>query len=74
VSYLSIPVDTPDGRPVGSDQDATEVQYAVLDKGEYHVYGDQYYVISGQAIREAHPKGVIRRRTVTITYGEWTLP
>lgn len=54
------------------DDDPTDaVQYAVLDRGQHHTYGDQEWVASGQALHDAHQNGRVQRRTVTITYGEW---
>lgn len=47
------------------------VQYAVLDRGEHHTYGDQSWVAYGRALTDAHPHGRVQRRTVTITYGQW---
>lgn len=48
------------------------VQYCVVGAfGERHVYGDQGWVASGQAVIDAHPGGHVEYRTVTISYGAW---
>lgn len=49
------------------------VQFAVLDPdGTHHAYGDQRWVAYGGAVEAAHPGSKTQRRTVTITYGDWT--
>lgn len=55
------------------DNPTSAVQYCVVDeKGIRRVYGDQEWVVSGQAVIDAHPGGRVEQRTITITYGEWS--
>jgi len=48
------------------------VQYAVCGPtGRHLVFGDQEFVRSGEALEMFAHKGMIRRRTITIVYGDW---
>jgi hypothetical protein len=55
------------------DNPTSAVQYCVVDTfGGRHVYGDQNWVASGQAVIDAHFDGHIEQRTISISYGEWS--
>jgi hypothetical protein len=70
MTQLYVPVlDSTETGPI--DEPTGGVQYAVLDKGEHHVYGDQGWIADADVIADEHPNGRIQRRTVTITYGPW---
>ena len=57
---------------VRDDNPTGGIQYCAVDElGVRHIYGDQEWVMSGQAIIDAHPGGHVEQRTITITYGEW---
>lgn len=56
------------------NDDPTEaVQYCIVGaNGRRYVYGDQEWVASGAAIEDSHPGGHVEKRTISITYGEWS--
>ena len=55
----------------GGDDPTSAVQFAAWDGSRHTAYSDQRYVACGMVLRD-EPEWKLKRRDITITYGEWT--